>query len=340
MMHPKSAFPLSVSPRQGRRRTLAALAATAIAACLPWQPAAAAGWPERPVTLIVPFAPGGPTDITARVLGEALSRQWGQSVVIENRAGAGGTIGAATAAKSANDGYTLLLGVTGSHGIAGSLYKNLPYHPRDSFEAISKVVIYPNAIVATADLPANNLQELIALARNDNKYRIYGTDGNGTASHLTMELLLARAGIKAEAAQYKGASPLLNDIIGGFVPYGITGFPSAEPHVKTGKIKLIALTTDKDYSNQGYPTIAGQGFPGFAAAPWSGIFAPKGTPRPIVEKIAADIQTAMTAPDVVEKMHGLGLTPMPVTLGAFEAELEKERASWAEAVRIAGVEAQ
>ena len=260
-------------------------------------------------------------------------------MVIENRAGAGGTIGAAVAAKAKPDGYTLILGVTGSHGIAGSLYSNLPYDPKNDFEAIAKVVIYPNAIIANKDLPANNLQELIALAKKNDKYRVYGTDGNGTASHLTMELLMEKAGLKAQAVQYKGANPLINDLVGGSVAYGITGLPSAEPQIKNGNLKLIALTTDKDYSGQGYPTIAGQGFPGFAAAPWSGIFAPKGTPKPVVEKIAKDINTSMSSPEVIEKMKSLGLTPRVITLKDFDADLEKERASWAEAVNISGAKA-
>ncbi|GAB1575552.1 Bug family tripartite tricarboxylate transporter substrate binding protein [Bordetella petrii] len=324
---------------QRRRVALAALALTALAAW-PASQAVAAQWPERPVTLVVPFAPGGPTDVTARVLGEALSKQWKQTVVIENRAGAGGTIGAGYTAKAAPDGYTLVLGVTGSHGIAGSLYPKLPYDPEKDFEAVAKVVIYPNAILANPGIPANNLQELIALAKKDPKFQVYGTDGNGTASHLTMELLRERGQFPMEAVQYKGASPLINDIVAGFVPVGITGLPSAEAQIKAGKLKLIAITTDKDYSGSGYATIAEQGFPGFAAAPWSGIFAPKGTPAPVVQKIAADIKTAMASPDVVEKLQTLGLTPMPVTLADFDAELERERASWAQAVEISGAKVQ
>lgn len=322
-----------------RRFTMAAVALTTLAA-LPTQQAVAAEWPERPVTLIVPFAPGGPTDVTGRVLGEALGKLWKQTVVIENRAGAGGTIGAAYTAKAAPDGYTLVLGVTGSHGIAGSLYPKLSYDPKADFEAVAKAVIYPNAIIANPDIPANNLQELIALAKKDSKFQVYGTDGNGTASHLTMELLRERGQFPMEAVQYKGASPLINDIVAGFVPVGITGLPSAEAQIKAGKLKLIALTTDQDYSGNNYPTIAGQGFPGFAAAPWSGIFAPKGTPAPVVQKIAADVKTVMSSPEVIEKMKTLGLTPMPVTLADFEAELERERESWAKAVEVSGAKVQ
>ena len=321
-----------------RRKVLGSVASVAVLAALPAGGALAqeVKWPARPVTLVVPFAPGGPTDVTARVLGDALSKVWGQTVVIDNRAGAGGTIGAAYAAKAPADGYTLVLGVTGSHGIAGSLYPQLTYDPKEDFEAIAKAVIYPNAILANPKVPANNLQEFIELARTNPDYQVYGSDGNGTASHLTMELLRARAGISMEVAQYKGANPLINDLIAGFVPVGITGLPSAEAQVKAGKLRLLALTTAEDYSGNGYPTIAGQGFDGFAAAPWSGIFAPKGTPKPIVEKIAADIAAVMATTEVQEKMKAQGLTPMPVTLADFDAELEQERANWAEAVRISG----
>jgi len=337
-----SLFNFGTQSGPARRRVAAAVIALTAGALFPAQQSVAAGpqWPQRPVTLIVPFAPGGPTDLTGRLLGEGLSKVWNQPVVIENRAGAGGTVGSSFAAKAAPDGYTLVLGVTGSHGIAGALYPNLPYDPKNDFEAISKVVFYPNAIIANPDVPASNLQELIALAKKDPKYQVYGTDGNGTASHLTMELLRERGKFPMQVVQYKGASPLLNDVVAGFVPVGITGFPSAEPHVKAGKLKLIALTTDKDYSGNGYPTIAGQGFPGFAAAPWSGVFAPKGTPAPIVEKIAADIKTAMESPAVVEKLKTLGLTSSVVPLGDFEADLDRERASWAEAVKISGAKVQ
>jgi len=324
----------------GRRRLLGLVTALAVLGTMSSNSATASqDWPTRPVTLVVPFAPGGPTDITARVLADGLSKIWNQPVVIENRAGAGGTIGAAAVAKAAPDGYTLILGVTGSHSIAGSLYPTLPYDPVKDFEAIGKAVIYPNAIIANPQIPANNLKELIDLAKTNRHYQVYGSDGNGTASHLTMELLRERAGFAATAVQYKGASPLINDIVGGSVQYGITGLPSSEAQIKAGKLKLIAITTDRDYSGKGYPTIAEQGFPGFVYAPWSGIFAPKGTPRPVVEKVAADLQTALSSPAVVEKLTSLGLTPKPIVLAEFEADLEKERTAWAEAVKISGARA-
>lgn len=294
-------------------------------------------WPERTVTMVIPFAPGGPTDVTGRLLAEELAKIWGQSVIVENRAGAGGTIGAANTARAPKDGYTIILGVTGSHGIAGSLYKDLAYDPAEDFEAVSKVVIYPNAIFAHPSLPADNLEELIELVKENSDYGIYGTDGNGTASHLTMELLAERAGIDLDAVQYKGSTPLITDVVGGFTQYGITGLPSVEQHLSDGNVKLIAITTDQDYSNRGLKTIAEQGFPGFAAAPWSGIFAPKGTPKPVVEKMANDIKVVLSSEEITKKLNALGLTPMPLTLEEFEADLEKERESWAKAVEIADI---
>ncbi len=301
---------------------------------------AADAFPNKPVHLIIPFAPGGPTDTTGRLIGEALARKWGQPVVIENRAGAGATIGAAAAARSEPDGYTLVLGVTGSHGIAGSLYPNLPYDPQKDFEPITRAVIYANAILASTDVPAKNLQELIALAKKDVAYQTYGTDGNGTASHLTMELLKARAGFKSQAVQYKGAAPLLTDMVSGVVKVGITGLPSAEAFIKSGKIKLIAVTTDRDYTGNGYPSIAEQGFPGFQAAPWSGLFAPKGTPKPIVDKIAKDVAAVLQEADVKKRFAALGLQPMPTTPEQFKRDLAQEIANWAQAVKLSGAKVQ
>jgi tripartite-type tricarboxylate transporter receptor subunit TctC len=298
------------------------------------------GFPNKPVRLLVPFAAGGPTDITGRVIGDALARKWGQPVVIENRGGAGGTLGAAVVAKAPADGYTLVLGVTGSHGIAGALYPNLPYDPQKDFEPVSRAVIYANAILVSPDVPAKNLQELIALVKKDVKYQTYGSDGNGTASHLTMEMLKTRAGFSSQAVQYKGAAPLLTDIAGGFVKVGITGLPAAEAFLKSGKVKLIAVTTERDYTGNGYPSIAEQGFPGFAAAPWSGIFAPKGTPQAIVDKISKDVGEVVQTAEVKKQFAALGLQPLPLTSEQFRRSLSQEIANWSKAVKDSGVKVE
>jgi tripartite-type tricarboxylate transporter receptor subunit TctC len=299
----------------------------------------ATNYPNKPVRLIVPFAPGGPTDITGRVIGEGLARKWGQPVVIENRPGAGGTVGAALVARAPADGYTLVLGVTGSHGIAGAIYPNLSYDPQKDFEPVSRAVIYANAILVGPEVPATNLQELIALAKRDPKYQIYGTDGNGTASHLTMEMLKQRAGFHSQVVQYKGSAPLLTDLAAGNVPVAITGLPAAEAFLKSGKVKLIAVTSDRDYTGNGYRSIAEQGFPGFSAAPWSGIFAPKGTPKAIVDKISADVAEVVQSPEVKKQFAALGLSALPLTPEQFSRSLAQEIANWSKAVKDSGVKA-
>ena len=293
-------------------------------------------FPSKPVKLIVPFAAGGPTDVTARILGEGLSKIWNQPVVIDNRAGAGGSVGAAVVSKADPDGYTLLLGVTGSHAIGPALFKSLPYHPVKDFEPISLVVQYPNAILVNANFPPNNLQELIAYAKKSKPAMTYASDGNGTASHLTLELLKDLGKFDMSAVQYKGAAPMLNDLMSGIVQVGITGLPTAVPLIKAKKIKLIAITTETDFSGSGYPSISSQGFPGFAAAPWSGIFAPKGTPRAIVNKVAADIATVMASPDVKIRLDTLGMQPLATTPEQTAKHLNEELVKWERGVRISG----
>lgn len=297
----------------------------------------AASFPSRPVTIVVPFTPGGPTDIVGRSLGAALSKKWGQSVIIENRPGAGGDIGSAMVARAKPDGYTLILGVTGSHAINKWLYKSLPYDPQKDFEPVSLAVIYSNVIVANPNFPANNLQELIALAKKDpNKYS-YGSDGNGTASNLSMELLKEQGKFKLVHVPYKGSSPMLNDVMGGTVPLGITGLPAAQPMIKAGRLKVIGLTTAQDYSGNHYPTIAGQGFPGYDIAPFSAIFAPKNTPPAIVAKISADMTDVLNQADMKDKMAKLGLKPMPTTPKQTADFQAKQIEQWEKAVKISGI---
>jgi len=302
--------------------------------------AGAGNFPNRAVKIVVPFAAGGPTDVAARTIGDALSKTWNQPVVIDNRAGAGGTVGATAVANADPDGYTILLGVTGSHAIGVSLFKSLPYDPVKGFEPISLAVQFPNAILANPALPANNLQELIALAQKSNVPLSYGSDGNGTASHLTMELLKDTGKFKMDVVQYKGSTPLLNDLVAGIVQVGITGLPTAVPLIKGGKLKLIAITTQADSSGNNFASIASQGFPGFAAAPWSGFFAPKGTPKPIVDKISKDIVAALKDPGVRQKLESLGMEPLGTTPEQFAEHLNKEIATWARAVEVSGAKVQ
>ncbi len=297
-------------------------------------------YPSKPVRLVVPFAPGGPTDIAARVIGEKLAARWGQQVVIDNRPGAGGNIGADLVAKSPPDGYTMVLGVTGSHAINISLMKQMPYHPLKDFEPVTQATIFPNAIAVHPSVPAKSLVELIALARRDPGKLSYGSDGTGTASHLTMELLKAKAGVDLVHIPYKGSGPLLNELVGGQVQVGITGLPAMQSQAAGGRIRILAVTTaSRVASNPDVPTVAEQGFPGFAAAPWAGFFVPKGTPRPIVQKLAADLIAVMKLPEVRERMATLGSTVVASEPDEFRHFVENEIQQWAEAVRISGAHA-
>ena len=294
-------------------------------------------FPTKPVKIIVPFAPGGATDITGRLIGEKLQAKWGQPVVIENRPGAGGNIGANIVAQSAPDGYTLVLGVTGSHGINISLHKKMPYHPLKDFEPITQATVYPNAVVVHPNVPASNIQELMALARKEPGKYVYGSDGTGTGSHLTMALLAHKAGVQMQHAPYKGAGPLVADVMAQQLPVGVTGIVGVMSAYKAGKLKVLGVSSlQRSPAAPELRTIAEQGFPGFAAEPWSGFFAPKGTPRPIVDKLANDMIEAMRMPDVVKRMADLGTPLVASRPDEFRAYVANEIEKWAEAVRVSG----
>lgn len=296
-----------------------------------------ADFPNKAVRIVVPFPAGGATDITARVVAEKLSSKWGQPVVIDNKAGAGGNVGSDWVAKSAPDGYNIVLGVTGSHAINLSLYKKMPYHPINDFEPLSQATIYPNAIVVNPQVPANNLAELIALLKKEPGKLSYGSDGNGTASHLGMEVLKYKANFQLTHIPYRGSAPMITDLLGGTLMVGITGLPAVQPHLKAGKLKMIAITTaQRAPGTPDYKTVAEQGVPNFNAAPWAGFFAPKGTPRPVVDKLAKDIAEALKQPDVVQKMNELGSTVVGNRPDEFRVFLNQQIEMWAEGIRISG----
>jgi len=251
--------------------------------------------------------------------------------------GAGGNLGSETVARAAPDGHTLVLGVTGSHGINVSLRKDMRYDPRTDFEPITQATLYPNAITVNNTVPANTLQELIALIQKGDTQYAYGSDGNGTASHLGMELLKHRAGLDLPHVPYRGGTPMVTDLLGGQIQIGITGLPAVQAHAKNQRLKILALTTGERFANApDYPTVAEQGFPGFAAAPWSGFFAPKDTPKPIVEKISADMRSVMSDPALKERIAAAGSAFTPSTPEQAKAFIAAEIAKWAEAVKISG----
>ncbi len=294
-------------------------------------------FPNKPVRIVVPFPPGGATDITARVVAEKLSTKWGQPVVIDNKAGAGGNVGSDLVAKSAPDGYNIVLGVTGSHSINISLYKKMPYHPLNDFEPLTQATIYPNAIVVNPQVPANNLAELIALLKKEPGKLSYGSDGNGTASHLGMEILKSKANVQLTHIPYRGSTPMITDLLGGTLMVGVTGLPAVQQHLKAGKLKMIAITTPQRAPGApDYKTVAEQGFANFNAAPWAGFFAPKGTPRPVLDKLATDLADALKQPDVVQKMNELGSTVVGNKPDEFRQFVSRQIDLWAEGVKISG----
>ncbi|WP_395348964.1 Bug family tripartite tricarboxylate transporter substrate binding protein [Variovorax sp. UC122_21] len=311
--------------------------ASTLLVCLPLVAAAqAGGFPDKAIRIVVPFPPGGATDAAARLVAVKMSEHWDQPVVVDNRAGAGGNVGSDLVAKAPADGYTLVMGVTGSHAINTSLYSRMPYDPVADFVAISQVAVVPNVLVVHPSVPAKNLAELVALAKKEPGKLNYASLGNGTAAHLGMEMLKAEAGVDITHVPYKGSAPAVSDLLAGQVQMMVDGLPSALPHVKAGKLRAIALTSlRRSPSLPDLPTIA-ESYPGFYADAWSGLFAPKGTPQPVVDKLSAEVQRILKLPEVREKLAALGAEPVGSTQAEFAAHVKKEIDKWAKVVKTSG----
>ena len=311
--------------------------ASTLLVCLPLVAAAqATDFPSKAIRIVVPFPPGGATDAAARLVAVKMSEHWGQPVLVDNRAGAGGNVGSDIVAKAPPDGYTLVMGVTGSHAINTSLYSKMPYDPVADFVAISQVAVVPNVLVVNPSVPAKNLAELVALAKKEPGKLNYASLGNGTAAHLGMELLKSAAHVDITHVPYKGSAPAVSDLLAGQVQMMVDGLPSALPHVKAGKLRAIALTSlHRSPSLPDLPTIA-ETYPGFYADAWSGLFAPRGTPQPVVDKLSAEVQRILKLPDVREKFAGLGAEPVGSTQAEFTAHVKKEIDKWAQVVKTSG----
>ena len=311
--------------------------ASTLLVCLPLVAAAqATDFPNRAIRIVVPFPPGGATDAAARLVAQKMGEHWGQPVVVDNRPGAGGNVGSDIVAKSPADGYTLVMGVTGSHAINTSLYSKMPYDPVTDFVAISQVAVVPNVLVVHPSVPASNLAELVALAKKEPGKLDYASLGNGTAAHLGMEMLKSAAGIDITHVPYKGSAPAVSDLIAGQVQMMVDGLPSSLPHVKAGKLRAIALTSlHRAPALPDLPTIA-ETYPGFYADAWSGLFAPKGTPQPVVDKLSAEVQRILKLPDVREKLAALGAEPVGSTQAEFTAHVRREIDKWAKVVKTSG----
>ena len=302
--------------------------------------AAAATYPERPIRLVVPAAPGGGTDIIARILAEGLGPALGQTVVVDNRAGAGTVLGADIVSKATPDGHVLLISPN-SLAFNVALYSKLPYDTLRDFAPISLVADQPNILVVHPALPAKSFQEYIALARSQPGKLVYGSGGIGVGSHLAMELLLMSQKIGLVHVPYKGVGPALTALLGNEVSALLSTFASALPHVKSGRLRALGVTSaQRAPALPDIPTIAESGVPGFEYGTWYGLLAPAGTPRAAVEKLNRATTEVLASPKTAERYVGQGLTPTPSTPARFAALLKSEIEKWTKVVREAKIPQQ
>ena len=294
-------------------------------------------WPSKPIKYVVPFAPGGSTDILGRTISEKLSVALGQPVVVDNKPGAGGGLGADFVAKAAPDGYTIMGGTISTHAINASLYSNLPYDPVKDFVAVTLLARVPNMLVVNPDVPAKTVAELIALMKaNPGKYT-FASAGNGTSQHLSGELFKSMAGVEMQHIPYKGSPPALQDVVGGQVTMTFDNITTAWPLAKAGKLRALAVTTAKRSPvAPDVPTLAESGLAGFEVGSWQGVFAPAGTPPAIVKRLNAEIVKILSMPDVKEKILALGAEPVGDTSEQFTAYVKTEVVKWSDVVKKSG----
>jgi tripartite-type tricarboxylate transporter receptor subunit TctC len=326
-----------------QRRPLLALAA-AFALAPAWQAARAQTpeWPKaRPITYVVPFTAGGSTDVVGRTIAEKLQAALGQTVVVDNKPGQGGSIGASFVAKSPPDGYTLFGGTISTHAINASLYKNLSYDPVRDFEPVALVATLPNVLLVDPNLGVNSVAELIALLKKDEKRRTFASSGAGTSTHLAGELFADLIGVPLSHVPYKGTPPAMVDVSSGQVTFMFDQMTAALPLLQAGKLKLLAVTTGKRIAlAPNTPTMIESGLPGFEMSSWQAIYAPKGTPKPIVDRLHAEIAKALRQPDVQAKLGGqLGMDLVGGAPAELAALMAREIPRWAALVKKSGASA-
>ncbi|WP_431282036.1 Bug family tripartite tricarboxylate transporter substrate binding protein [Humitalea sp. 24SJ18S-53] len=321
-------------PRLTRRPFLAAALAAPFAAH------AQAAWPDRPIRLIVPFAPGGTTDIVARVLAPRLTTSLGVSVVVENRGGAGGTVGMEIVARAPPDGYTLMLGHIGTLGVNPTLYPRLSFDPVGGFAPISMLALVPNVLAVHPAVPAQNLQELLALAKRRPGELTYGSAGNGSAAHIAGAALAHAAGVEFTHVPYRGTGPMANDLVAGTISFTMSGGTAVMPLVRDGRLRALGVSSAQRM--QAYPeipTIAEQGVPGFETTQWYCLVTTAGVPAPIIARLNAEVHRAMNDPDVQARLAAEGAESAPGTPEALGTFIRAEVARWAEVIRLTGMRA-
>ncbi|GHC75375.1 MFS transporter [Pseudorhodoferax aquiterrae] len=316
-----------------RRLLLSTALLALVASSLPAK-AQPAAWPSKPVRIVVTFPPGGAPDTLARLLADKWSAL-GQPVTVDNKPGAGGNIGADTVAKSPADGATLVLGTVGTHAINAALYDKMPYNNLKDFTPISFLASTPNLLVVNKAVPANNVQELVALAKREPL--AFGSSGSGTSIHLSGELFNTLAGVKMQHVPYKGRAQAIPDLLGGRIAMIFDNMPSALPLVKSGELKALGVTSaQRSPAAPDIPTIAEAGLPGFEATSWFALLGPAGMPREVQLRINQEVARVLALPDVREKLATLGLEPNPGTPEALMSLMQSETAKWAKVVKASG----
>jgi len=320
-----------------RRDFLTRTAAFAAAGGMAGRARAQEEWPQRQVTIIVPFSAGGSADLLGRLLAQHLQAKFGVPFVVENRGGAGGSIGTAVVAKAPPDGYTLLIGTVSTHAITPSLYAKLPFDIERDFAPISLLVRLPNLLIVNKDVPAKTVPELVDyLKANDGKVN-FGSSGNGTSSHLAAVMFQLATGTRMTHVPFRSTSEEMNNMMGGHIQLAIDSMTTIWPLAKSGEVRAVAVSTpERVAAAPDVPTI-GETIKGFEATGWQGLYAPAATPRAIVDKIAAEVKRIFGDPGVKTALENVGGEPAPMTPEAFAAFARTERAKWAEVVKAAGV---
>jgi tripartite-type tricarboxylate transporter receptor subunit TctC len=297
-------------------------------------------YPSKPIRFVVPYPAGGPLDTVARLLGQKVSEAVKQPLVIDNKPGAGGNIGADAVAKAPADGYTILMGAVATHAINPSLYPNMPYDAARDFAPITQVASTPNVLVVNPSVPASSVREFIAYAKAHPGKLNFGSGSTGSAGHLAGELFKTMAGVEMTHVPYKGAGPAMNDLIGGQIQLMFDNLASSLGQVRAGKVRALAVTTARRSAlAPDLPTIAESGLPGFDISTWFGVFAPAGTPRDVLERLHAEFAHALAAPELREKMLNLGAEPVGSTPDQFAAYIRAESEKYARVIRASGAKA-
>ncbi|NTF09659.1 tripartite tricarboxylate transporter substrate binding protein [Agrobacterium rubi] len=320
------------------RRGVMALAASVASALTLGGTAQAQGFPERTVTLVVPFAAGGSTDVVGRVIAQKMGDELGQQVIVENIAGAGGNLGADRVARAEPDGYTILMGTVATHALNPLILKTKPYDPEKDFAPISLLVIVPNVLVVNPQLPVNNVAELIALLKAEPDKYAYASSGNGTPLHLSGELFKSMAGVSMQHVPYKGSGPALNDLLGNQVSIMFDNLPSSSGHIKSGTLRALGVTTaERASSFPDVPTIA-ETVPGYETYTWNALFAPKDTPKEVIDRLNAAAKKALADPSVAARMADFSAKIVGSTPDELKTHVTEEIAKWAPVVKDANVQ--